>query len=157
MLAWFGQGCLSVGREFVGGAARMPDPADVVGGVPCGGRPWLPVGEIEAEYLEVQPPEGVACRLPARLRRRWAGLLLFCPLWLTMGLACHEEQVGRTLVRGHAPQFAEVGPRTFKVWEYRLASRKAALGRAAAEKLPVGRALLPVLCVFDGHECPSYW
>jgi len=29
--------------------------------------------------------------------------------------------------------------------------------RAAAEKLPVGRALLPVLCVFDGQECPSYW
>jgi hypothetical protein len=29
--------------------------------------------------------------------------------------------------------------------------------RAAAEKLPVGRALLPVLCVFDGQERPSYW
>jgi hypothetical protein len=31
------------------------------------------------------------------------------------------------------------------------------VGRAAAEKLPVGRALLPVLCAFDGQECPSYW
>jgi hypothetical protein len=29
--------------------------------------------------------------------------------------------------------------------------------RAAAEKLPVGRALLPVPCVLDGQECPSYW
>jgi len=31
-----------------------------------------------------------------------------------------------------------------------------ALGRAAGICLPVGRALLPVLCVFDGQECPSY-
>jgi len=31
------------------------------------------------------------------------------------------------------------------------------LRRAAVEKLPVGRALLPVRCAFDGQECPSYW
>jgi hypothetical protein len=35
--------------------------------------------------------------------------------------------------------------------------QNSSLKRAAAEKLPVGRALLPVLCVFDGQECPSYW